>query len=270
MSFLMDMFNARAARRSEPIKYDRVKEDENDGSVSGSIDILSERSSLTRSLLVHRLLLVFQALAMGILAAYVVFGPRHPSDVACAQQLSPYSPYIESGDLEYVEFQAQNHLMQPSPYRGHPTREVEEAWLKLWRLPTIHFAEEKMVALNKTPADLYAKVAPKYGGDMMGFFDVFHQLHCLSLVRQYTYRNDYDYSNVTAFRAPEEVVRGHIDHCIETIRKAIMCTGDVTPVVFRKDDGRAEGFKSDFNIQRKCRNFTKIQEWAFEHRGYAQ
>ena len=104
---------------------------------------------------------------------------------------------------------------------------------------------------------------------MMGFLDVFHQLHCLNLVRQYTYRDVYDYSNVTAFRAPQEVVRGHIDHCIETIRKAIMCTADVTPVVFLKDETRKGGSKSDFNIVKKCRDFERIREWVAGNVGVA-
>lgn len=74
---------------------------------------------------------------------------------------------------------------------------------------------------------------------------------------------------MTVFRAPKEVLRGHVDHCIETIRKAIMCASDVTPMVFIKDPTRPEGRKSDFNIRRKCRNFEKVQQWALENRAYA-
>lgn len=150
-------------------------------------------------------------------------------------------------------------------------------------MPTIHFPESKLPLLNKTPPSAYVHVSPKYlssssnpGGDgdsseeeVLGFLDVFHQLHCLNLVRQYTYRDAYDYSNVTAFRAPEEVVRGHIDHCIETIRKAIMCTADVTPVVFLKDESRKGGSKSDFNIRKKCKDFERIKEWVGGHMGFA-
>lgn len=88
------------------------------------------------------------------------------------------------------------------------------------------------------------------------------------MIRQYTYRDVYDYSNVTAFRASDELVRGHVDHCIETVRRAIMCTSDVTPMVFNRDSSRASGGKSDFNIKRKCRNFSKIQDWAIKNRGY--
>ncbi|KAI8305827.1 hypothetical protein K4K61_005008 [Colletotrichum sp. SAR11_59] len=177
------------------------------------------------------------------------------------------APYIDSGDMEFVEYTEQNHLMQPSPYRGKPTREVEEAWIRLWRVPPIRFPEDKLAALNKSPPEKYERVSKELGGGVKGFLNVFHQLHCLNLVRQYTYRNDYDYSNVTAFRAPEELVRGHIDHCIETIRKSLMCTADVTPVVFEKDPSRASGSKSDFNLWRKCRNFDRIQDWTIMNRG---
>lgn len=41
-----------------------------------------------------------------------------------------------------------------------------------------------------------------------------------------------------------------------------MCASDVTPVVFELDESRKAGFKSDFNMVRKCRNFDKIQDWA--------
>lgn len=47
--------------------------------------------------------------------------------------MTPTAPYLEDGDLDFEVFTEQNHLMQPSPYRGQPTPEVEEAWLRLWR-----------------------------------------------------------------------------------------------------------------------------------------
>ncbi|KAF4887132.1 Cyclochlorotine biosynthesis protein O [Colletotrichum fructicola] len=231
------------------------------------------------------LAVVCQSLIIIVLCTRLIIGKK-PDDLQCARQLSPYSPYIDSGDMEFVEYTEQNHLMQPSPYRGKPTREVEEAWIRLWRVPPIRFPEDKLAALNKAPPEKYERVPKELGGGVKGFLNVFHQLHCLvikalfvtseqaradnvlqNLVRQYTYRNDYDYSNVTAFRAPEELVRGHIDHCIETIRKSLMCTADVTPVVFEKDPSRASGSKSDFNLWRKCRDFDRIQDWTIMNRG---
>lgn len=96
----------------------------------------------------------------------------------------------------------QNHLMQPSPYRGQPSPEVEEAWIKLWRckefphislkndrmtltelstnlVPMIQFPESKLPALNKTDATQYMHASQDYGGGVLGFLHVFHELHCL-------------------------------------------------------------------------------------------
>ncbi|KAK3949208.1 hypothetical protein QBC32DRAFT_400402 [Pseudoneurospora amorphoporcata] len=262
-----------ANRDHAQVKYDAVEDSENGTPTRCNSPSLLWSAGFAKrqgSILLHPAVVISQALIMTLLAVYaIVLTWKGPSDLVCARQLAPYSPYLETNDLRYVEFTDQNHLMQPSPYRGHPTPEVEEAWVKLWRMPTIHFPQDKMAALNKTPASNYAHVSARYGGDMMGFLDVFHQLHCLNLVRQYTYRDAYDYSNVTAFRAPQEVVRGHIDHCIETIRKAIMCTADVTPVVFLKDETRKGGSKSDFNIKKKCRDFERIREWVAANVGVA-
>jgi Mycotoxin biosynthesis protein UstYa len=46
-------------------------------------------------------------------------------------------------------------------------------------VPIIRLPENKLVALDKSPPSLYAHVAPEYGEGVMGFLDVFHQLHCL-------------------------------------------------------------------------------------------
>ncbi|KAK8090451.1 hypothetical protein PG997_005412 [Apiospora hydei] len=221
----------------------------------------AQRKSVLESRPIVLAVFLIQCILIVALSIHAVLGAR-PSDGRCAVQLSPYSPYLESGDLGFEDYTEQNHLMQPSPYRGHPTPAVEDAWLRLWRLPYIQFPEDKLQALNKTPAERYAHT--KDGG-VQGFLNVFHQLHCLNFVRQYTYRDQYDYSNVTTFRAPDALVRGHVDHCVETIRKYLMCNADVTPVVFERDESNGVGFKSDFNMRRKCRDFGKIQRWTMEN-----
>ncbi|KAI0395030.1 hypothetical protein F5Y17DRAFT_457425 [Xylariaceae sp. FL0594] len=189
--------------------------------------------------------------------------------LGAALLLKQPTPYLEDNHLEYVEFTEQNHLMQPSIYRGKPTFEIEDAWIKLWRLPMIHFPEENMARLNKTPTDIYTHTKKGPDGEMLASLNVFHLLHCVNFVRQYTYRDEYDYRNVSQFRAPADIVRGHVDHCIETLRKSIMCSADVTPVVYINDPSRPAGRRADFNLPRKCRNYSKIQEWAMEHRSHA-
>lgn len=106
-----------------------------------------------RSWWIYVMLFLQTGLIVALLVSLHILANRHPSDIACAKQLSPYceflneqlqagnpslltvylAPYLEDGDLELEEFTELNHLMQPSPYRGYPSPEVEEAWIKLWR-----------------------------------------------------------------------------------------------------------------------------------------
>lgn len=48
-----------------------------------------------------------------------------------------------------------------------------------WSVPMIGFPETKMIDLNKTNPEDYAHVSERYGDDVLGFLNVFHQLHCL-------------------------------------------------------------------------------------------
>lgn len=54
--------------------------------------------------------------------------------------------------------------------------------------------------------------------------------------------------------------RMHVDHCIESLRISLQCSGDVTPLFVKL--GGAAGAKADFNTHHRCRNFDKIEEWV--------
>lgn len=132
---------------------------------------------------------------------HTVGGPARACNLCCNKHsliLISTAPYLDSGDLEFAEYTEQNHLMQPSPYRGHPTPAVEDAWIRLWRcmchpkiqalvllsnfvgccvtVPYVQFPEDKLPLLNKTPAERYAHTED---GGVQGFLNIFHQLHCL-------------------------------------------------------------------------------------------
>ncbi len=85
-------------------------------------------------------------------------------------------------------------------------------------------------------------------------------------MRQYTYRDRYDYSNASSFNQSEKFLRSHVDHCLEIIRKGLVCTADVTPMVFLPSEENKLGYDADFNMRRKCKNFDNIRRWAYENR----
>ena len=139
---------------SNPVKYHPVQGDEASGKECFCSSVGGERTSKatykTRLKLCLCPLFVVQSIVIFLLVTYLIIH-RTPSDIACARKLSPYcetnslsslerwmliqdlAPFLDSGDLEYKEFTDENHLMQPSIYRGLPTPEVEQAWIELWR-----------------------------------------------------------------------------------------------------------------------------------------
>ena len=48
-----------------------------------------------------------------------------------------------------------------------------------YQVPRIDFPASKLDLLNKTPADSFVHSNPEEEERVVGFLDVFHQLHCL-------------------------------------------------------------------------------------------
>ena len=57
--------------------------------------------------------------------------------------------------------------------------------------------------------------------------------------------------------------KGHWDHCIESIRQSLVCSADVSPLVWQWVD-RVQEVRLAGNIIHTCRNFEKIRRWALE------
>lgn len=85
-----------------------------------------------------------------------------------------------------------------------------------------------------------------------------------NMIRQYTYLDTYE-NKPEGFRISAEMSRTHVDHCIETLRIALMCTGDVTPVLIRLDESKPLGADADFQTHHKCRRFDKLTDWMKLH-----
>lgn len=91
---------------------------------------------------------------------------------------------------------------------------------------------------------------------------VFHQLHCLSMLRK-IYWNDRDQKPMD-----EEFVQ-HAAHCFDFLRQAISCYSDTTlemPQIraSQADDGKDEITRATHNSKRQCRDFESIKRWT-EH-----
>jgi hypothetical protein len=100
--------------------------------------------------------------------------------------------------LEAIDVESKRLRLEPeSPYLGNPTTELETAWDALWqcnyssfipqnsRLLTpisdgsVGIPDDKLVLLNKSRDVDWHRVEPELGGGVEGFFEGFHQIHCL-------------------------------------------------------------------------------------------
>lgn len=84
------------------------------------------------------------------------------------------------------------------------------------------------------------------------------------LIRQYIYLDSYEV-RPHPFNVNDTVIHTHVDHCIETVRLALMCNADVSPLPIRDDPQGFLGAKADFSTVHKCRNWDSLVEWISEN-----
>ncbi|KAK3374968.1 hypothetical protein B0H63DRAFT_481410 [Podospora didyma] len=218
--------------------------------------------------LVHAILL---SVSVTLFTLSVCMKTAKPSDTGFLGRISTYSPLFPAVQYELKKFTLQP-IPKGSPYAGYGP-EVDKAWDYIANdIGDIMITEEERVKLGLSPDSLRIQ-NPRTGewGYRAGV-EVFHQLHCLNLLRQAVYRDYYGRKEVGGdvgdADGPEDLL-GHVDHCIEAIRENMMCQSDVSVFTFKKfpelaDEG-VEGDWPDFQINHMCRNYEAIRKWNNDH-----
>lgn len=187
---------------------------------------------------------------------------RSPSKHATAKLMDEFglfSPAMNVVEYERVKFELPNPL-NSSKYVGI-TDDVENAWMDIAYLPDQMVSVKDFPKLQK-PTDSLMATDPRTGetGYRVGL-EVFHQLHCLNLLRMSTYPDYYPKLWWSDTNDKAENVRAHLDHCIEILRMNLMCLSDINVFTFHSRPGR-EGAWPDYESQHVCRNFDQIKQWA--------
>ena len=114
------------------------------------------------------------------------------------------------------------------------------------------------------PKDSLRAVHPKTGKQgYRAAVEVFHQLHCLNLLRQNVYKDHYAaMGGDTA--APLMDLQGHLNHCIDALRQFVMCQGDVGVSSFNYPFNDGDPWP-DYSTPHTCRNFESIRQWGVDH-----
>ncbi|KAK5655259.1 hypothetical protein OQA88_5826 [Cercophora sp. LCS_1] len=94
--------------------------------------------------------------------------------------------------------------------------------------------------------------------------DVFHQLHCLNLVRKLLYPAKYPADFLSSSpEAKDNLI--HYEHCIEGLRQSLMCAAD-TSTLFFEWSPEANSVLGNTASTHTCRDFDKIRQWALDRK----
>ncbi|KAI5458860.1 hypothetical protein BGZ63DRAFT_514270 [Mariannaea sp. PMI_226] len=169
-----------------------------------------------------------------------------------------YSPAQDEIEYKTTRF-TQGFENDKSSLQGPPTKERDREWESLYEFGLLAISKNEAALLPNRTGRI-ANTEDKYFVEL----DVFHQLHCLNMIRMSRYPEYY--RNLHTSEADEILTyfdSEHIEHCIDTIRQSLMCQTDITPLVYQWDNNK-ERMRIHGDVIHSCRNFDRIREWAKE------
>ncbi|KAF5328245.1 hypothetical protein D9619_013402 [Psilocybe cf. subviscida] len=205
-----------------------------------------------RPSLVRRFARAYSAVCLAIILAQTV------AIVLLLSKKSTRGPYLYFPAEEAVQYEIKTFNFgisdDKSPYQGSPSPEVDRLWEELYS-----------VGLQRIPKSDAARLPNKTAvipGDPEGFYitelDVFHQLHCLNFIRKSLHPDYYPAQRLGTLEN-----NMHVSHCVDSIRQSLMCSADISTVVWQWDATQQNNtFRG--GVAHKCRNFGMIQDWARE------
>ncbi|RMZ70078.1 tat pathway signal sequence [Pyrenophora seminiperda CCB06] len=181
------------------------------------------------------------------------------SAAALYDQFNLFSPAMHVVEYSKKKFEIPSPL-NSSVYVGI-SNDTENAWMDVAYLPDQMISKKDFPKLDM-PDDAMQVTDPKTGetGYRVGL-EVFHQLHCLNMLRMATIPEYYTKVEWSDTNDKPEIVRAHLDHCIEVLRINLMCMSDVNVFTFHPREGYT-GYWPQYNAHHVCRNFDAIKDWA--------
>ncbi|KAJ5933964.1 hypothetical protein N7454_006293 [Penicillium verhagenii] len=184
----------------------------------------------------------------------------------CDDYIPIYSPaLISQVGTGHVD-QFDGSFAKQNRYKGPASPAIDEGW------DDITFADGGVInvdeeTFNRVNASEYSvKLADEIGGGYMGSVEALHQLHCLNMLRQASYE-DYYRDKPGPWEDSPEILRFHLDHCIDILRQKLMCDADAGILTYIWVEGHKEPFP-DFNVHHQCRDFRALKEWVRDHQLY--
>ncbi|KAF4626229.1 hypothetical protein G7Y89_g11930 [Cudoniella acicularis] len=168
-----------------------------------------------------------------------------------------YSPAQSEIEYETVMFSG-SFGDDLTEYQGWPNDYNDQLWRDTYS--ALHISDEENSKLyNTTERVTIEGMEDQF---LIGM-DVFHQLHCLNVLRKSFYPERYNMSMYWPNGTLHHFNWVHYDHCIDLIRQSIMCHADISTLWFKWDEEHHR-MKPQLNMMHTCRKFEKLRDWAFE------
>jgi len=217
-----------------------------------SINSTSSRSPTGRRftwVVVHTLVIAVYTLAIAGLGI-LIFQSRS-SSLSSGPNDATYSHFSEA--IAYTDPVIFDATPFSNEFTGPPRPEQDAAWRRLLSNIHIRVPGKTVEQLNRTSLEL------RDGSGYVGMLGVFHELHCLKIIRHLIHQ-DYYPEEYTPEKLPEALA--HVDHCLEFLRRNAMCNVDLDLVTFEwKND---HGPLPVFEAPRVCIDWDRFNDWAGE------
>ncbi|KAK6707500.1 hypothetical protein SNK04_008483 [Fusarium graminearum] len=274
----------------------RASSDDNDGDTynEASIGLISEqpRKSSHKELCSKRLLIILLIISNAVWIVVISrtwYGTRdlletcgnnkYPADFVSKEPVPLKLKITNFDDLLRYNTTSQQVYREMDPslpqYFGTPSPAIDEAWEKLlhYQYPAV---SDEEIASNAALSFLSTDKHP-VTGKYYGALDVFHNLHCLNMVRKHI---DKDYNGGDHMKKKKKkkkrhgkgmdmessfdaAAMDHLYHCMNHIRQSLQCRPDLSPAamhVFQDTDG-SQFFLGNAKSH-SCYDWQSIMDWA--------
>lgn len=213
--------------------------------------------------IVHALLVLLNIFTF----AYLL--QRSPSDAACTQHLSSWSPAIDAGAVRYKTIPINGSIDLANQYKGKPSAEIDAAWTNITTaVPKLRLSGSDLGRLKKSAVDgtyKEEKEEPSSSG-YVAQLAVYELLGCLDMLRRASYRWEYPEMREGTEGFDEEDWHREMDHCTDILRVQVMCKSDVDVLTYTDSGENEQGvLRPDFSGVKKCRDFDEIRAWSYQH-----
>ncbi|KAK1981464.1 hypothetical protein LZ30DRAFT_720000 [Colletotrichum cereale] len=172
-------------------------------------------------------------------------------------KLRKYGPQlVNSPANDGVEWELQTYINNDNehgPFSGPPRDEVDRNWHNIINDENIVLEPEYMKQLGR---DQFGVAVPD-GSGFIGTLNVYHELHCIKRLYQYTYPEVYPRGDTPAAEASS---RQHKDHCLDFLRQSAMCHADVGVITFQWSPESLLPVANATHHQ--CANWEKLARWT--------